>query len=221
MNQLRLIDDVDERLVWNKGEIVFSLAFDQSKIIKDIIRLYNKGQAFDLDPTYSRGVMWRNLPKPKLKFDLNPQLTNVRQSSSDNLPLENQSVDSIMFDPPFIPSISPNNAGIIKARFTSIASLDELWAFYYSSMLEFWRILRPSGILVFKCQDGVSSGKNWFSHFQIEKYARELGYEQIDLFVLGNKRVLISSTWKRQMHARKSHSYFLVFRRPKAKKGKP
>lgn len=126
-----------------------------------------------------------------------------------------------MFDPPFIPSISPNNAGIIKARFTSIASLDELWAFYYSSMLEFWRILRPSGILVFKCQDGVSSGKNWFSHFQIEKYARELGYEQIDLFVLGNKRVLISSTWKRQMHARKSHSYFLVFRRPKAKKGKP
>lgn len=220
MNQLPLLDNVPDQLVWNKGEVVFSLSFDQDKILRDVIRLYNKGQAFDLDPTYSKGVMWRNLPKPTLKFDIAPQLTNVRQASCDNLPLDSASIGSIMFDPPFMPTKSVTNLGKIKTRFTSFASLEEMWALYRSALVEFWRILTPEGIVVFKCQDAVSSGKNHFSHYEIEKYAREIGYEQLDLFVLGSKRVMISSTWKRQQHARKSHSYFLVFKKPEVKRRK-
>lgn len=210
-----MFDNVPERLVWNKGEIAFSLSFDQDKILRDIMRLYLDGQPFDVDPTYSKGSFYsRGLPQPHFKFDLNPQFPDVVKASSNNLPLDNESVQSIIFDPPFMPSHS-KIPGKIKARFTSFASVTEMWEMYRSSMIEFWRILKPTGILVFKCQDTVSSGKNYFSHFEIERYAKEIGYDQIDLFILGSNHVLISSKWSRQYHARKSHSFVLVFTKPK------
>lgn len=214
-----MFDNVPERLVWNKGEIAFSLSFDQDKILRDIMRLYLDGQPFDVDPTYSKGSFYsRGLPQPRLKFDINPQFADVIQSSCDSLPLDDESCNSIIFDPPFMFSQSPNNPGKIKTRFTAFSSLQEMLDLYRSALIEFRRILKPGGIVAFKCQDGVSSGKNYFIHWEVEKYAREIGYEQLDLFILGSKRVLISSTWKKQQHARKSHSYFIVFRKTKARK---
>lgn len=214
MNQLSLLSEVSERIPWMKGEIVFSLSFDQTKIIKDIMRLYMNGQPFDVDCTYSKGVFWRKLPEPLLKFDIAPQREDVMEASADNLPLQDESVQSIMFDPPFMPTKSPNNAGKIKTRFSSFSSVTEMWGLYKQAMREFWRVLQPGGIIVVKCQDTVSSGVNYFSHYEVETYARECGFEQLDLFVLGSKRVIISSTWKTQHHARKNHSFMLVFGKP-------
>lgn len=217
MNQLSLFDSVSDRLVWLKGEIVFSLSFDQDKILRDIMRLYNQNMPFELDPTYSKGNFYKNIPQPKLKYDLNPQLPDVLPASADNLPLRDNSIGSVVFDPPFMFSLSPNVPGKIKTRFTAFSSKSEMLTLYENAMREFWRILLPKGILVFKCQDGVSQGKNHFIHYEIEKYAREIGYEQLDLFVLGSKRVLVSSTWSNQRHARKSHSFVLVFQKPQRK----
>lgn len=213
MNQLPLLTDIPERIPWSKGEIAFSLSFDQDKILKDILRLYNNGNPFDVDCTYSRGVFYKKIPQPLLKFDIAPQHDDVFEASADNLPLENGSVQSIMFDPPFMPTKSPGNPGKIKERFTSFGSVDEMLELYRRAIDEFWRVLAVGGILVVKCQDTVSSGKNIFSHFEIEMYARQTGFTQIDLFVLGSKHVLISSKWKTQRHARKNHSFFLVFQR--------
>lgn len=222
MNQLNLLPDVTPKVVWNKGDISFSLSFDSDKILRDIMRLYNNSQPFDVDVTYSKGVMWRKLPQPLQKFDIAPLTEDVTQASADRLPLSDNSRGSIMFDPPFMFSQSLNNPGRIKTRFTAFDSLDQMLTLYEGAMLEFYRVLWPGGIFVFKCQDGVSNGKNHFMHFEVEKFAREIGYNQLDLFILGSKRVMISSTWKRQMHARKSHSFFLVFEKPtpKRKKGK-
>lgn len=219
MNQLSLLDSVSDRLVWLKGEIAFSLSFDQDKILKDILRLYNNSGPFDVDPTYSKGVFYKNIPQPRLKFDIEPQFPDVTRANVTNLPLDDSSVNSIIFDPPFMPTKSPNNPGVIKSRFTAFNSVAEMWALYHDALVEFWRILKPGGIVTFKCQDAVSSGKNWFSHYEVEKYAREIGYEQLDLFVLGSKRVLISSTWRNQIHSRKNMSFVLVFQKPKTKKG--
>lgn len=218
MNQLSLLPDVTQDIIWHKEERSFSLSFDSDKILRDIMRLYNNSQPFDVDVTYSKGVMWRNLPQPIEKYDIAPQSEDVIQASADKLPLSDNSRGSIMFDPPFMFSQSPNNPGRIKTRFTAFNSLDQMLTLYENAMLEFYRVLWPGGIFVFKCQDGVSSGKNHFIHFEVEKYAREIGYNQLDLFILGSKRVMISSTWKTQQHARKSHSFFLVFEKPRVKK---
>lgn len=219
MNQLSLLDNIPDRVPWLRDEIAFSLSFNQDKILKDIMRLHNKGQAFDVDCTYSTGVMWKNLVQPFFKFDLNPQDEDTTKASADNLPLPNESVGSIVFDPPFKASRSKVK-GIVEQRFTAFENVDDLYLFYRRALFEFWRVLSWNGIVVFKCQDTVSGGKNHMSHSYIEWAAMEVDFSHIDLFILGSKSMLMSPNMHNQQHARKQHSYFLVFQKVKRKASK-
>ena len=65
------------------------------------MHLYNIEQ-FDLDCTYSKGLFWKDLKGPINKTDLIPCNDSVIQANSENLPFENESMGSIMYDPPFI-----------------------------------------------------------------------------------------------------------------------
>lgn len=181
------------------------------EIIKAIIDLYNGGNDFEVDPTYSKGRFWKGLNSPKLKFDLNPVLPEVVQASADKLPLESKSVSSIMFDPPFVVRAKSEVKGIIHNRFSSFRSIKQLWEFYYEALKEFHRILKSGGIVAVKCQDTIDSSKEYWSHFEIMKYAFELGYVVKDLFILyRGDNVLFSPNMKIQQHARKTHCYYIV-----------
>jgi hypothetical protein len=61
----------------------------------------------------------------------------------------------------------------------------------------------------------VSSGKQYLSHVEIINMAREIGFYAKDLFILEAKNRLIDPRIKKQQHARKFHSYFLVFEKKK------
>jgi len=50
----------------------------------------------------------------------------------------------------------------------------ELHTFYINALKEFYRILDKNGILIFKCQDKVSSGKQYLSHVFIINEAEKL-----------------------------------------------
>ncbi len=181
------------------------------EIIKSIIKLHNKGQNFDLDPTYSKGVFWKGLTPPELKFDLEPQVEGVVQADCTALPLESNSIQSIMFDPPFVVrDVSKPHTGIIANRFSALKTVPMLWDFYRKSLDEFHRILKKGGIVAFKCQDLVTSGKQWMSHYEIMKYAEAKGFHLKDLFILHRENVMFSPNMKIQKHARKTHSYYLV-----------
>ena len=79
-------------------------------------------------------------------------------------------------------------------------------------MKEFYRILKKNGILIFKCQDKISSGKQYLSHVFIINEAIKLGFYPKDFYVLLSKNRIIAD-WqiKNQKNARKYHSYFIVF----------
>lgn len=196
-----------------RNDVVFSLDFDEKKIIQAIMHLYLSGRAFDLDPTYSKGVFWRGLPEPLHKFDLFPQTPETQQASSDKLPFTDGALSSIMFDPPFVVAPSPA-PGIIRDRFSCFKNVKELWQYYERSLVEFYRILGSGGILAVKCQDMVSASKQHLSHVAIINQAVALGFVVEDLFVLGRRNVLLSPNMGNQQHARKNHSYFLVFKKP-------
>lgn len=101
--------------------------------------------------------------------------------------------------------------GVIKSRFGYYKSIVELWKLYEDSFREFKRILIPKGVLIFKCQDTIQDHKQYLSHLKILNLALEYDFYPKDLFVLLAKNRLIRDNLHRQQHARKYHSYFLVF----------
>jgi len=202
--------------------MIKTISYDQTEIINNILELHVENGIIDCDPTYSTGNFYKNnnIKKPLLKFDLFPQSEEVEKSNSNNLPIENESLNTIMFDPPFLSSKGPSlkekkeGSNIITSRFSSFESIKELWIYYRESIIEFYRILDNNGILIFKCQDTVSGGKNYFSHVYVMNEALKVGFYPKDLFVLLAKNRIIGKM-KKQQHARKYHSYFWVFQKKK------
>ena len=205
--------------------MIKSLSFKQQEIIQNIISLYIPSKQIDLDPTYSKGIFYKSAPfnQPTLRYDLCPQVDGVLQADCRHLPLQSQSINSIIFDPPFLattgPSLNSNqNNNLINKRFGVYPNEQALHQMYWDSLKEFWRILKPDGILIFKCQDKVSSGKQYVSHVYIMNMAEDIGFYTLDLFVLGVENRLVANWQRNQKHARKFHSYFWVFQKPNNKR---
>jgi hypothetical protein len=196
-------------------KVISSISYDEQEIIRDILYLHADGSDVECDPTYSIGNFYKKgLQDPKYKFDKTPQVSGVIEATSDNLPLESQSVRVVMFDPPFviggeIAEDVEDGSCIISKRFTYFTSFDELKAMYSRSLKEFYRILKDNGIVIFKCQDVVASGLNHFSHCWIMFEALKYGFYPKDLFVLLSQVRITDG--RKQQHCRKYHSYFWVF----------
>lgn len=206
-------------------KLIKSISFDQSEIIKDILELHVPHHQIDLDPTYSIGNFYINtgIEPPRHKFDINPQLADVQFGDSRSLPLPDGSITCEMFDPPFLATTGASlskkdTSNIINKRFGVYPNEKELHRFYIDSMKEAYRVLTNHGILIFKCQDKISSGKQYLSHVFIINEAEKIGFYTKDLFVLLAKSRL-TAEWQaqNQKNARKFHSYFIVFEKCKKK----
>ena len=193
------------------------------EVIKNIMDLH-KIDRFDLDCTYSTGNFWKELPTPKFKSDLFPKNDTIIEASSEHLPFEDGSMKSIMYDPPFViagKTYKDNREGssIIAKRYEGYETYGHLMKNYYNTLRELYRITEKDGLVVFKCQDTVSGGKNHFTHSMVMDMAMEMGFYPKDLFILvANLRINSFGTkWTKQEHARKYHSYFWVFQKTKPK----
>ena len=191
--------------------------------IRNIMDLY-KIERFDLDCTYSKGNFWKDLPGPVHKSDLFPVNESVVEANSENLPFDDNSMKSIMYDPPFVvagASYKSNKEGssIIAKRFEGYTTYNDLKVNYFNTLKELYRICDKGGYVVMKCQDTVSGGKNHFTHCLIMNMALQIGFYPRDMFVLtSNVRInRFGTKWTKQEHARKYHSYFWVFEKVKPK----
>jgi hypothetical protein len=191
--------------------MIKSVSDNQTQIIKDILALYCPN-GIDLDPTYSKGNFYKQIEKPRLKSDLYPQADDVVKSDASSLWIKDNSIQTIMFDPPFVAGHTKEKpTGIIGERFHGFRYILDLWEWYDKCLVEFHRVLKQDGVLIFKCQDTVSSGKQYLSHVHIINKAEEVGFYSKDLFILTAKNRIIGHNHQVQKHARKFHSYFLVF----------
>lgn len=199
--------------------LIKSISYSQDEILKNIITLYNSGKTFEVDPCYSKGKFYKDIDRPQYCFDIEPQFDYVEKHDCRQLSFEDESVNSIIFDPPFLatkgPSLTDNkNNNHINKRFGVYPTEKELFQMYKDSIKEFDRVLKQNGLLVIKCQDKVSGGKQYMSHVAIINYCNQLGLYCEDLFVLLAKNRLVAD-WqvKNQKRSRKYHCYFLVFRK--------
>lgn len=202
------------------ADLVKSIGYDQSEIIRNILRLHVPEGKIDCDPTFSTGAFYNGtgIDAPQYRFDISPRRADVVQADARHLPLADSSISCMMLDPPFLAtkgkSLNSNGGNIINRRFGVYPDEKSLHRCYSDMLTEAYRVLKPNGILIFKCQDKVSSGKQYMSHVYIINEAVRIGFYPKDLFVLLAKSRLVAD-WQKpnQAHARKWHAYFLVLQK--------
>lgn len=201
--------------------LIKSISYSSDEIISNILKLHCKG-GITLDPTYCRGGFYKkDIPEPSIKMDLLPIVDGVIKADVESLPLRNNSMETIMFDPPFLATSGQTGAeddnNIIVKRFGLYPNEKELHSFYSRALQELYRVLQNKGILICRSQDKVSGGKQYFSHVFIMNEAVRIGYYVKDLFILLAKNRIVADWQRNQKHARKFHSYYIVLEKSKKK----
>ena len=201
-------------------ELVKSISFDQGEIIRNILKLHVPEGKIDCDPTFSTGAFYSGtgIEAPPLRSDIHPQIDGVILADARNLPLPDESLSCMILDPPFLAttgkSLTEGDGNRINRRFGVYPNEKSLHRCYADMLREAHRVLKPNGILIFKCQDKVSSGKQYFTHVFVMNTAVEVGFYPKDLFILLARNRLVAD-WqaKNQKTARKFHCYFWVFQK--------
>lgn len=197
------------------------------------------------DVTYGKGVFWQKVPKgryallfsdidAKTGFDGTHEIAVTTGVDSRSLPFDDGSLDALVFDPPYMEGLFRSADDHLAGSGTHAAFRhhysngktsaredgkprwhDAVTDLYFKSGVEAWRVLRPKGVFVVKCQDEVSANKQRLTHVEIISAYESLGFYTKDLFVVVRPNKPGVSRLKTQVHARKNHSYFLVFQKVK------
>ena len=194
---------------------VSTLQANQEGILQAIRTLYLPDGP-EADVTFSTGGIYASgtMPMPRLKFDLAPALPDVVEADCRRLPVDAESIGSILYDPPFI--VAAGKESRIGQRFSSLRTIPLLHELYRDSIREFARVLQPGGILVVKIQDTVSGGKQHRGSIVIWQEALACDLVDEDWLLCPNVSRMVGHNWARQQHARKTHVHWLIFRKPRA-----
>ncbi len=202
--------------------MIKSVYDSQDDALKGILELCNL-KRFDLDPCYGKGNFYKHIPRPIYCIDKNPQFDFVAKGDASEVIFPENSLNSIIFDPPFLATKGlslevADNRNLMAQRFGVFPTEKALFQFYFKCLGRFYVFLKNDGFLIFKCQDKVSSGKQYFSHIYIHEMAISIGFYPKDLIILTNDRKMLGF-WqdRKQQHAYKFHSYFWIFQKAKPK----
>ncbi|MBI4308166.1 MAG: site-specific DNA-methyltransferase [Chloroflexi bacterium] len=176
------------------------------------------------DVTYGKGIFWKNVPKGKYTLLATDLKTGV---DCRELPYEDGSIDCVVLDPPYMEGLYRRSvmhlagAGAYAAFRNTYSNgepttqgpkyHDAVLDLYFRAGREAYRVLRDCGILIVKCQDEVSANVQRLTHVEIINEYAKYGFHAKDLFVIIRSNKPAVSRLKKQEHARKNHSYFLVF----------
>ncbi|TKX45168.1 DNA methyltransferase [Halorubrum sp. ARQ200] len=186
------------------------------------------------DVTYGKGNFWTNVNLNDYEVyasDLDPgKSPSGYPVDCRDLPYEDNSLDAIVLDPPYREGFFRQNKDMLATgdeehdRFRKAYSngevLDTKGSKYHQAVLDlYWeagieahRVLKEDGTLIVKTQDEVSSNTQELTHIQITNfYEKELDLYTKDLFVVVRLGKPAVSGMNNQVHARKNHSYFLVY----------
>ena len=194
------------------------------EVFPHVISLYVAPGGVVADVTYGKGVFWRNVPEDMYVLHKSDISTGV---DCRDLPYDDASLDCVVFDPPYMhtpggtahvghqnfETYYQNNQSSSGKKYHE-AVLD----LYFTAADEAFRVLKSGGIYIVKCQDEVCANRQRLTHVEIINELAVKGFIAEDLFIVmrrgrpGVSRALV------QAHARKNHSYFLVFIKPNGKK---
>lgn len=199
---------------------------DNAPIFKDILELFVPLGSTVADVTWGKGAFWKLIA---------PQAYNVLatdlQTGVDarDLPYEDGSLDAFVLDPPYMEGLfrqtqdgmaGGGSHSAFRERYSDSKATDHVEGApkYHDAVLDLYlrigqeakRTLRNYGVFIVKCQDEVSANRQRLTHVELIN-AWEKDFYCKDLYVVTRSNRPGITRLVKQEHARKNHSYFLVF----------
>ena len=210
------------------SDLIFSAGVSNNDdVFSNILKLHVPAGSIIADVTFGKGIFWKKVPKN----DYVLKATDIKMGvDCRNLPYEDGTIDCVVLDPPYMEGFyrrdtnhlagsgshstfrdyysnniaSPTNEKIPKYHQAVIH-------FYLEAGKEAYRVLCEEGIFIVKCQDEVSANKQNLTHVELINNFEPKGFYTKDLFVVVRPNKPCITRLIKQVHARKNHSYFLVF----------
>lgn len=206
------------------NELVFSAyQATNDEVFPHVLQLYVPEGSLVADVTFGKGVFWKQVPKTS--YDV--RATDLKSGvDCRKLPYGDTTIDCVVFDPPYMHTPGGtahqnhqnfehyygNNGTENNSKKYHEAVLD----LYFRGAREAYRVLRSEGLYIVKCQDEVCANQQRLTHVELINELTPMGFVIEDLFVVLRRNRPGVSRLLRQVHARKNHSYFLVFRKAKS-----
>jgi hypothetical protein len=207
------------------NDLVFSAYQDTNdNIFPQILKLYVKPGSNIADVTYGKGVFWKKVDPAAYEL----MATDLKDGvDCRNLPYRTSSLDCVVFDPPYMHT--PGGTAHVNHQnyedyyqnnktTSGVKYHEAVLDLYFGAAEEAKRVLKSEGIYIVKCQDEVCANRQRLTHVEIINKLEQIGFITEDLFVVMRRNKPGVSRTKKQVHARKNHSYFLVFWKASPKK---
>ena len=205
------------------NDLVFSAHVGGNEVVfPQVLGVYVRPGSVVADVTYGKGVFWRNVPADRYTL-----LATDIQDGVDcrALPYGDGAIDCVVLDPPYMHSpggTAHRTHQAFEAYYGNNGSGGGTESRYHEAVLDLYgdagreahRVLRERGVFIVKCQDEVCSNRQRFTHVEIMLMYEAMGFVAEDLFVIVRSNRPGVSRAVKQAHARKNHSYFLVFWKP-------
>lgn len=219
----------------DEEELILSAHVERNNVVfPKVLDLHVDDGASIADVTWGKGVFWKDVNIGEYEVyasDLDPNKSPSGYSTDcRNLPYEDNSLDVIVLDPPYAEGFYRRNKDMLAGGNGSHEQFRENYSngevidtngskyhqavldVYYNAGLEAHRVLKEDGTFIVKTQDEVSANTQELTHIQITNfYEGELDFYTRDLFVTVRSNKPAVSGMNKQVHARKNHSYFLVY----------
>jgi hypothetical protein len=204
-----------------------------SSVFPKVLDLHVQEGVRIADVTWGKGVFWKDIDLCNYELyasDLDPDRSPSGHAiDCRSLPFEDDSLDAVVLDPPYAEGYFRRNKEMMagsgshssfREHYSSGEILDTNGSKYHEAVLDLYyeagvearRVLNDDGTLIVKVQDEVSANTQELTHIQITNfYEGELDFYTKDLFVVVRSNTPSVSGMKNQVHARKNHSFFMVY----------
>jgi hypothetical protein len=196
-------------------------------LFPQVLALHVPPGATVADVTFGPGVFWRKVPPDRYRLLASDLATGTDCRA---LPYADASIDAVVLDPPYLEGLLREKAetrggqgshGALRQVYSAGVARKPAGGRWHQAVLDLYlaaavearRVLRDHGILIAKCQDEVSANRQELTHVQLVTALAAMGFYARDLFVLVRSNRPGVARLLRQVHARKNHSYFLVFQK--------
>lgn len=191
-----------------------------AELIADVHRLgYLEDDDVVLDATYGKGTWWKVWrPDGLVTNDIDPAADAECRDDFRHLSCTDDTWDVVAYDPPYV-SVGGRETSGMKEMHQRYGMTDaptsplDLQRLIDDGLTEMYRVVKPKGIVLVKCQDYISSGKLWGGTHMTLGHAMWLGFDLLDkLEMVTHPRP--QPPGRRQVHARRNLSTLFVLRKP-------